>query len=148
MSKYMNRGLMFYAVLAGIVLVMLYGSTVQAKKYYTLEEIGLEGCATDETDYAIISLRRNQVQYLKYKKSKENGKWHQTGEVKRAKLTPKTKYYMGNGGKLRNRSVDPDTSKWISRVRKSVVKREFTGRNNELQVKNGRVTKLVIRLVR
>lgn len=147
----MSRINVFY-LLCGMVLllcmVMVYGNTSYAKKYYSLDDIGLTGCASDNTDYSIISIRGNQLKYVKYSREKGSTRWKQDGQIRKAKLSSKTKYYMGNSGRLRNRSANLDTSKWISRVRKSTVKKEFSGRSNEIVVARGKVLKLVTGLKR
>lgn len=171
---------LFIIMISIIGLVFLFGNgnTAQAKRYYSLKEIGLSGCTTDNVDYAILSIRGNTIRYAKYQIVNESYEWKQAGNVQTARLTSKTKYYMGdlkkipdslrknkmneNNKKINNNKEDSkirkstnrkhlikkniDTEKWIYRVRKGSVKRNLSGRNNEIQIRNGRVIKLVINL--
>ena len=139
---------MIGSILLIFCLVFAFNNTADAKKYYSLNDIGLSGCATDNIDYAVLSIRGNTVQYIKYVRKTGSGRWVQEGKSQKAKLSSKTKYYMGNSGRLRNRSADLNTSKWISRVRKGTVKKEYGGRNNEIVIIRGKVMKLVIKLKR
>ncbi|MDE6760927.1 MAG: hypothetical protein K2J90_09655 [Lachnospiraceae bacterium] len=170
---------LFWIMIAFFGLIFLLGSsnTAEAKKYYSLKEIGLSGCTTDNVDYAIFSIRGNTVKYSVYKFSSRSREWERVSGVKVAKLTSKTKYYMGDSQKVssslkkykedgKNKNIrsnnkkyktadnrkhfakkDINTEKWIYRVRKGTIKKNIFGRNNEIQVKNGKVTKLIVRLV-
>ena len=130
------------------IMVVAFNTDSQAKKYYSLEDIGVACCTSDNVDYAVLSIRGNRIQYVRYERETDGVRWKQTGAVKKARLTSKTKYYMGNADRLRNRSVDPDKSKWISRIRKGIAKKEYGGRNNEIVIVRGKVVKLIIRLNR
>lgn len=164
-------------VFFGLIFLLGSSSTAEAKKYYSLKEIGLSGCATDNVDYAVFSIRGNTIKYAIYKFSSRSREWERVSGVKAAKLTTKTKYYMGDSKKVssslkknkedgKNKNIRPDnkkdntgdarkhfakkdinTEKWIYRVRKGTIKKNIFGRNNEIQVKNGKVTKLIVRLV-
>ena len=156
-----------------IVLLLGNGQRAEAKKYYSLQNIGVAGCTTDRTDYGILSIRGNNMKYVVYKKSYNSCEWEQVGDVKTAKLTSATRYYMGDSQKVspslknnqkkdwrndrkqinRNDRVSKyvtpksiDTEKWICRVRKTIVKKNISGRNNEIRVARGKVTKVVIGL--
>lgn len=160
----------------GFIFLLGNSNIAEAKKYYSLKDIGLAGCITDDVDYAVLSIRGNTIKYFKYKISPKNYEWERVGDVQTARLTSKTKYYMGDSKKVsgslkndietgknkkkkvnnkRSRYVNDkkhlakkniDTEKWIYRVRKGTVKRNIFGRNNEIRVKNGKVTKLAVRL--
>lgn len=160
----------------GIVFLLSNGKTAEAKKYYSLREIGLAGCTKDYVDYAIISIRGKTLKYVRYQYYGKSYGWKQIGSIKTAKLTSKTKYYMGNSDKVsdavKNMSQQSnnssqrkitragaaqkrylpkkvktiDTEKWIYRVRKGTVKRSVCGRHNEIVVNNGKVIKLAVRL--
>lgn len=156
-----------------IVLLLGNGQKVEAKKYYSLQNIGLTGCTTDRTDYGILSIRGNKMKYVVYKRSYNSCEWEQVGDVKTATLTSATRYYMGDSQKVspslkngptkdwrndkkqtkRNdrgsryiTSKSIDTEKWICRVRKGIVKKNISGRNNEIRIARGKVTKVVIGL--
>lgn len=163
-------------VFFGLIFLLGDSNTAEAKKYYSLKEIGLTGCANDNVDYAIFSIRGNTIKYSVYKISKGSCEWERISGVKTAKLTSKTKYYMGDSKKVssslkehredgKNKKISTsdkknktmnnrkyftkkniDTEKWIYRVRKNTIKKNIFGRNNEIQIKNGKVTKLVVRL--
>ena len=77
-----------------IVLLLGNGQWVEAKKYYSLQNIGLAGCTTDRTDYGILSIRGNTIKYVVYKRSYNSCEWEQVGGVKTAKFTSATRYYM------------------------------------------------------
>lgn len=141
----------YFGILFMLAGVLLLGAdeTVEAKKYYSLQNIGLSGCAEDDIDYSILSIRGNTVRYVKYEFSEDDYEWVAVGKIQKARLTPQTKYYMGNLSKLLKRIQKGDTvdgAKWMSRVRKGMVKKEVLGRYNEIRVKNGRVVKIAIRL--
>lgn len=170
---------LFWIVIPFFGLVFLLGNsnTAEAKKYYSLKDIGLSGCTTDNVDYAILSIRGNTIKYTTYKISQGNCEWERVGNVQTARLTSKTKYYMGDSKKVSNslkKNIESeknkskrannkrsgyeygrkhlakksiDTEKWIYRVRKATIKRNIFGRNNEIQVRNGKVTKLAVRLM-
>lgn len=169
----LHRGFRVLIPFLAIVLLLGNGQKAEAKKYYSLKNIGLAGCATDRTDYGIISLRGNKMKYVIYKRSDNSCEWEQVGGVKTAKLTSATRYYMGDAQKVspslkngqqkerdngrtwtrqndrKNRHITPksiDTEQWICRVRKGIVKKNISGRNNEIRVARGKATKVVIRL--
>lgn len=179
---------LFYLMIPFIGIIFLFGSSdiVEANKYYSLQEIGLSGCATDSVDYAILSIRGNTVKYMKYQISKDRQEWKPVSGVQTGKLTSKTKCYVGDARKVSNHlksnaiekknkkvkrnnksnRIDKnetennkwksknrltkkriDTEKWIYRIRKSKLKRNIIGRNNEILVRKGKVIKLAVRLV-
>lgn len=170
-----------YFLLINLCLIVLFSFSVskkvEAKKYYSLSDIGLKGCTTDFVDYAIISIRGNKVKYAKYKLSDSHCGWEQTGGIKSAILTSNTKYYIGDAERIPNETKSAtskkknkndkmdevkknlkrnmhlpkkvkniDTQKWLYRVRKGKAKRNIGKRNNEIVIKNGKVSKLAIRL--
>lgn len=162
--------------LIGLIFIMGNGTTAQAKKYYSLQDVGLSGCTTDDTDYTIVSIRGNIIKYIEYRFSEKTQKWKKVKGVQNAKLTSNTKYYMGNSKKvsasLKNQGVGKDntttvknntkekvkktrltpkvkdinTEKWIYRVRKGVIKKNLSGRNSEIRIVKGKVTKLAVGL--
>lgn len=143
---------------------LLHGETAFAKKYYSLQEIGLSGCTTDDVDYGILSVKGKTVKYVKYRLSKQTKRWVQVGEIRTAKLTSKTKYYMGNankvsstvkGGsskkqaakkKMRRANHNIDTEKWITRTNKSKMKNSLCSRNNEICISKGKITKIIVNI--
>ena len=158
-------------------IVFLFGSsqTTEARKYYSLKNIGLSGCTTDSVDYGILSIRGNTVKYVKYKIAPNGYEWEQTGRIQTAKLTSSTKCYIGDSKKVSSSLKKPEnnkkskagnnkkvqrvsskrthitqknmnTEKWIYRVRKGTLKRYITRRNNEIRVVRGKVTKIAVRL--
>lgn len=159
----------------GIVLLFGCCHKVEAKKYYSLKNIGLSGCTTDNVDYGILSIRGNTVKYIKYKIASNGYEWEKAGKVQTAKLTSSTKCYVGDSkkvssslkkpvndkkGKISNKKKTQrisskrthitqkniNTEKWIYRVQKRNLKRYISGRNNEIRVVRGKVTKIVVRL--
>lgn len=158
-------------------IVFLFGSsqTTEARKYYSLKNIGLSGCTTDSVDYGILSIRGNTVKYVKYKIAPNGYEWEQTGRIQTAKLTSSTKCYIGDSKKVSSSLKKPEnnkkskagnkkkvqrvsskrthitqkninTEKWIYRVRKGTLKRYITRRNNEIRVVRGKITKIAVRL--
>lgn len=139
---------------------------VQAKKYYSLQEIGLTGCTKDDIDYGIVSVRGNTIRYVTYQYESNQKCWKRTYGIKVAKLTSATKYYIGcssqvsndlkemqknkNGNtskakkKMRRARKSIDTEKWILRTRKSKVKRNLCIRNNEIFIQKGKVQKILV----
>ncbi len=148
----MNRERGYFGIiliLFGVVFLFGNRKTVEAEKYYSLQNIGLSGCTTDRIDYSILSIRGNTIRYVVYQFSDKDCEWVQIGEVRKAKLTLKTKYYMGNLNKLTQSAKNNDSvdeAKWMSRIYKGTVKRKMLGRYNEIQIRNGKVTKVAIRL--
>lgn len=159
----------------GVLCVFGNSKDVEARKYYSLQEIGLSGCTTDAIDYSVVSIRGNTLKYIKYQYYLGTCEWKQVGGVRSAKLNARTKYYMGNGkkvpsslrkngverfgknmtvGQLRTlqqkhilrKTTDINTQKWIYRVRKGTIKRNIFGRHSEVQIVNGKVTKLAVKL--
>ncbi len=168
-----KTGIKIWIMTLGILLLFGNSKDVQAKRYYSLRDIGLSECASDNRDYSIVSIRGNTIKYIFYEFSSEKQEWIQKGKIKKAKLTGATKYYMGNPDRLsvnnssgKNRSLrniniqknvrsrrlqtksmlSINDQKWISRVKKGTVKRKYLGRYNEIQIQNGKVIKIVIRL--
>ena len=168
--KQMQRIFKRILLIMGVVLLFCSVRTAEAKKYYSLSDVGLSGSAKDEVDYAILSIRGNKVRYQKYQISGSGYKRERVGKIKTAKLTSKTKCYVGdskkvpdelrqNGrmGKKKNRYdsgkkhlvkkyKDINTVKWIYRVQKRKLKKYISGRNNEIKVVKGKVTKIAVRL--
>lgn len=156
-------------LLMGIALLFGNAGTAEAKKYYSLSDIGLSGSTEDKTDYVILSIRGNVVRYQRYQVSKSNN-WERVGEVETARLTSKTKCYVGDAKKVSDelrsgtrkekknnyydsgrkhlvkKYKDIDTVKWIYRVQKRKLKKYISGRNNEIKVAKGKVTKIAVRL--
>lgn len=158
----------------GMLFLFANCQITEAKKYYSLRDIGLSGCTTDSVDYGILSIRGNKVKYIQYKISSNGYTWEKVGNVQTAKLTSATKYYVGDASKVSNslkkqgdteayletlevlqrsngrrRYITPkniNTEKWIYRVRKGTLKKYLSGRNNEIRIVKGKVTKIVVRL--
>lgn len=106
-------------------------TTVKAQKYYSLRELGLSGCTDDNVDYGILSIKGNTLRYVIYKYSSETKRWLRVGGTKTAKLTSKTKYYMGNADQI---------SSSVKNAGKTVSKTEKKKQNYEKkqQKKNGK----------
>ena len=136
--------------LIGMIFLLGTGNVAQAKKYYTLNEIGLSDCTQDDIDYCILSIRGNVIRYEVYQQSKTTCEWERIGDVKTAKMTSKTKCYVGdaeqvssslkkdtkqtkkivannmNKRHLIKKSKNIDTEKWIFRIQKRAVKKYFS----------------------
>lgn len=164
--------------LFGIVFLLGNSQMAEAKKYYSLKNIGLSGCTTDNIDYGILSIRGNTVKYVKYKIAPNGYEWEKSGGVQTAKLTSSTKCYIGDSKKVSSSLKKPaigkknsksnsknkniiqknsdkrthitrkniNTEKWIYRARKGTLKKYVSGRNNEIRVVRGKVTKIAVRL--
>lgn len=155
----------------GILFILGNGKTAEARKYYSLQNIGLSGCTTDNVDYTIVSIRGNTIKYIKYQFSEKKQEWRRLSGIQTAKLTSSTKYYMANPEKvsasLKKKSganskttstkkvnskrsylakKNINTEKWIYRVRKGTIKKKVYGHNNEIRVVKGKVTKLAVGL--
>lgn len=155
--------------LIGLMFLLGNGTVAEAKKYYSLKNIGLSGCTEDDTDYGILSIRGNVIRYEIYRVSVKTGERKRIGKAKTAKLTSKTKYYVGDSKQVssslrkdkkrkkndhtndnkkylvkKNKNID--TEKWIYRVQKRTVKKYISRRDNEIRVSKGKVTKLAVRL--
>ena len=159
----------------GLLFIMGNETNAEAKKYYSLQDVGLSGCTTDDVDYTIVSVRGNTIKYIEYQFSEKTQKWKKVKGVQTAKLTSDTKYYMGNSKKVssslkkkntgKNNTTtknnkksnskktrltpkvkDINTEKWIYRVRKGIIKKNLLRRNNEIRIVKGKVTKLAVGL--
>lgn len=158
-----------FVLFIGVLVILGNGKTAEAGKYYSLQEVGLYGCTTDDTNYTIVSIQGNTIKYIKYQYIKKKCVWRRVKGIKKAKLTSKTKYYMGNSEKvsdslkkneksskknnkrskkmrLPKKTKNINTEKWISKVRKGTIKKNMHGHNNEIKVVNGKVTKLAVKL--
>ncbi len=169
-----KRLLGIFVLFIGIMVILGNGKTAEAEKYYSLQEVGLSGCVTDNVNYTIVSIRGNTIKYIKYQCSGKKCAWKRVEGIKTAKLTSKTKYYMGNSEKvsdslkkkeqkgktskqnnkkektkkrqLPKKTKNINTEKWISKVRKGTIKKNMYGRNNEIRIVKGKVTKLAVNL--
>ena len=157
----------------GILFILSNAQIAEAKKYYSLRDVGLKGCTTDNLDYGILSIRGNTVKYVKYELANNGYEWRKVGNVQSAKLTSATKYYVGDSGKVsgslkkqgtENKNYkssknsikntkrmhmgkkDINSVKWIYRVRKATIKKYISSRNNEIRIVKGKVTKIAVRL--
>lgn len=156
----------FVVFFMALAVCMTSSETAFAKKYYSLQEIGLSGCTKDNVDYGILSVKGKTVKYVKYKLSKQTNCWVKVGETKTAKVTSKTKYYMGNASKvstavkseksnskkqaakktMRRKQRNINTEKWITRTNKSKIKNSLCPRNNEIRISKGKITKILINI--
>ena len=158
----------------GLLFIMGNETNAEAKKYYSLQDVGLSGCTTDDVDYTIVSIRGNTIKYIEYQFSEKTQKWKKVKGIQTAKLTSDTKYYMGNSKKVstslkkedtdKNDTVKKDkkvklqkkrltpkvkdinTEKWIYRVRKGVIKKNIHKRNSEIRIVQGKVSKIAVGL--
>ena len=173
----MRLGKCFFGVFVffvGILVILGNGKTAEARKYYSLQEVGLSGCTADNVDYTIVSIRGNAIKYIKYQFFSKTCRWKKVSGIQTAKLTSGTKYYIGNSDKvsdslkknaengksskmnskkvntkkmhLSQKTKNINTEKWIYRVSKGTLKKNLHGRNNEIRVVNGKVTKLAVKL--
>lgn len=157
----------FILMMAFTVIIAVYsagGHTAMAAKYYSLKEIGMSGCTEDRVDYGILSIKGKTVKYVKYELSEKTNRWVQTGGVKTAKLTAKTKYYLADPDKIstasqsksrsktskktkktmRKKPKGINTEKWILKTNKSSIKKHLQVRNNEIRIVKGKITKILI----
>lgn len=125
----------YYVAFVILCLAMCYmfgnRTTVKAQKYYSLKEIGLSGCTEDDVDYGILSIKGNTMRYVIYKYSSETKRWLRVGGTKTAKLTSKTKYYMGNADQIS--STVKNTGKPVTKTKKKKQSCEI-----KQQKKNGK----------
>lgn len=155
-------------MMAFTVLMAVYSAGGQtafaATKYYSLKELGMSGCTTDRVDYGVLSIKGKTVRYVKYELSEKTNRWVQTGGVKTATLTSKTKYYLADPAKIssdsqpagrnktpkkakktmRKKPRSIDTEKWILKTNKRKIKKHLQVRNNEIRIVKGKVTKILI----
>lgn len=169
-----KRFLGTFILFIGMLVLLGNSKTAEARKYYSLQEVGLCGCTADNVDYTIVSIRGNTIKYIQYKFLPETCRWKKVNNMQTAKLTSGTKYYIGNSEKVSNslkknaenkknskhggkkgktkkthlpqKAKDINTEKWIYRVRKGTIKKNIHGRNSEIKIVNGKVTKLAVKL--
>ncbi len=162
----MKRVVVLCILLTAFTVCAASSETAFAKKYYSLQEIGLSGCTNDDVDYGILSVKGKTVKYIKYKLSKRTNRWVKVGQTKTAKITSKTKYYMGNAGKvssavkngkdsakkkvtkkrMKRMQRNINTEKWITRTNKRKIKNSLCPRNNEIRISKGKITKILINI--
>ena len=163
-----------FVLFIGMLVILGNGKMAEARKYYSLQEVGLSGCTADNVDYTIVSIRGNTIKYIQYKFLPKTCRWKKVNSMQTAKLTSGTKYYIGNSDKVSNslkenvengksskknskkvntkkmrlpkKAKNINTEKWIYRVSKGTLKKNLHGRNNEIRVVNGKVTKLAVKL--
>lgn len=165
-----KRLLGIFVLLVGVLVILGNGKTAEAGRYYSLCEVGLSDCTTDDVNYTIVSIRGNTIKYIKYRFSQKRCVWEKVKGLQTAKLTSRTKYYMGNSkkvsdslkkkveagknskkGKVKKTHLPKKTKninmeKWIYKVQKGTIKKNMHGRDNEIRVVNGKVTKLAVNL--
>ncbi|MDO5156832.1 MAG: hypothetical protein Q4D51_12800 [Eubacteriales bacterium] len=174
--KKLDKHNILYMIIFTFAVCVLFTcvDTAHAKKYYTLREIGMSDCACDQVDYNILSVRGRTLKYEKYEKIPNSTMWRKVGDVKSAKLTKNTKYYMGNSRKIsvgtrkklqqevknqfkKNNKANTkkqkmdyrealNAEKWIYRIQKKNAKKGYSSRNNHLVIEKGKVIKWVTQL--
>ena len=139
-------------LLAALVMMFCFSATAYAK-YVSLKTVGLTDFQ-NMTKFRIVSVNGNTVRYRKVKIGSKNGDVDITfGKIKTAKLTKKTKYYVGSVNRY-NKTFTKGAStafldkKWIKRVSKSKFKKVLTGKEwwDVVVVKKGKVVKIFTKM--
>lgn len=146
-------------ITAMIILIALFTATLfvaatsetnaKKQKYYSPKEIGMKKFNVNTGKNAVIlkKIQRGKVIYSKcYRVSDENSTYLTSSKKEyKAKLTKKTKYYVGNPEKLNYGKKDFDhNSKWLKKVsKKKFVKKYKSAWDHScwdrIKVKNGKV---------
>lgn len=159
----LKKKAMFLVVLALMLSIMSRGviKVSAAGKYYSPSSLGI----TNESCYKIKSLKGNTLTYYKWKVKTKTYHYKgttytedvsvRTGAYKKAKITPKTKYYIADASKFSwANQANGSKQKYIRKV----SKKEFfkagpyalctytcksTAHNTYITVKNGKITRIV-----
>lgn len=157
----LKKKTMFLVVLAVVLCFMTRGEikVTAAVKYYSPRSLGI----TNESSYKIKSLKGNVLTYYRWKVKTKTYHYKGTtygddvsvraGRYKKAKITPKTKYYISDASKFSWANQENQSKqKYIRRV----SKKEFfnkdsyhlytctsTGHDTYIIVKKGKVTRIV-----
>lgn len=159
MSKTKMQGIhrklmVIMAVIFAALMLICVPHTAHAKKYYSAKQVGLTG-KNDIMQgrlYSIISVKGKKVRYCKVSFSSKGGDdlGLTFGKTKTAKLTSKTKYYIGEpsrfwqlGGNTGDRAKY-SRIKWIRKVNKKSFVSSLGRRQwwDHIIVKNGKVQKI------
>lgn len=136
-----------------MVCTFIIPMTASAKKYYSMEKLGVPGYV-GAPYYQIRSWKGNTITYRKYDTSTSSKK-PKTGKWKKAKITSKTKYYVGDAkhfNKVVNRYVDkdgyyyPSEVKFVVKSSKAKFKKYYRGKSRirvDLVIKKGKVKTVI-----
>ena len=149
MKKLCKRMLL---VLVLMNLVCCFSITANATKYLSLKNVGLKKFQSMDK-YRIISISGKTVRYGMIKTVPKNDDFEiKVVKIKTAKLTSKTKYYLGSIKEF-NKTLLPNgasflNKKWITKVNKSKFKKALTGKEwwDVVVVKNGKAVKLFTKM--
>lgn len=136
-----------------MVCTFIIPMTASAKKYYSMGQLGVPGYSGTPY-YQIRSWKGNTITYRKYDTSKSSKK-PKTGKWQKAKITGKTKYYVGDAkhfDKVVDRYVDkdgyyyPSEVKFVTKSNKTKFKQYYKGKSSirvDLVIKKGQVKTVI-----
>lgn len=138
-------------LLAAIMFVSSLSLNAHASsRYYSFKQLGVKN-RDKLPKYKIVSVKGNTVKYkkvLRWIETEEGATVVFEKKVRSAKLTKKTRYYVGSLKKYNQESEKRYSSytqfKWIKRVNKKVFKKKSKGWGCEdlVFLKNGKVIKI------
>ena len=149
MRRTMHKVLLLLVVVGSLFCA---ADMVQAKTYYSTKQVGLTGKYDFITGqkYRIVSIKGNTVRYRTVTTVPTEYEFKlKFGKMKTAKLTSKTKYYIGDI-KVFNNNTNPvfQNKKWITKVKKAAFTKALNGKGwwDRIIVKSGKVKKIFINM--
>lgn len=139
-----------YILLMVIIFCAFSSVPVQARTYYTKAQVKLP---VDSSKYKLVSVSAGKVVYQKV--IWVQNKWGlsvKLGKKKTAKLTPSTKYYLGNkkryDSQMPKKNYRGDKVKWIYKTTKSdFIKKYSKGSLHDyITIKKGKVVRIYSKL--
>lgn len=154
MKKFQKNVFAVYMLVLALCIFPIIRSEA-AVKYYSPISLGIHR----ESHYAIKSIKGNVLTYIKYKYGTDaHGEFCivRSGSYKKAKVTPRTKYWVGNTRKL-SATGNRYQSKYLHRVTRQEF---FSGKtiwtqkeirhsylcqmcNTKFTIKNGKIARIV-----
>ncbi len=145
----MRRGKNLLVLLLTAVMIIASVLPVEAKTYYTGNQLYL-----NNKKVQIVKIVGNKVTYRSVTYVQKDYYMDiKYGKKKTAKLTSKTKYYLGDASRYRkllsqsNYKKTPMTLKWIYKVNKKTFSKNIgSGNWDQIQIKNGKVVRIFAKM--
>ncbi|MDO4634083.1 MAG: hypothetical protein Q4B01_09530 [Eubacteriales bacterium] len=134
------------AVIFLTMMLVIIGSTftVSAKKYYSSKQAGFPTNYKTFKQKHIVSVSGNKLTYRDVIiGDSDNGVKTRLGKLKSARITSKTKFYLGEPSRYFNNLRKTANPKWLKKVSKSTFASKLTANSwwDHVVIKNGKVTK-------
>ena len=151
-SKLKKRSIIsFVLVMSLVASCILNNSVSMAKKYYSLKKVGIKKYYYSY-DIEVVSLKGKTLTYDEVYRVTEI---QETRVRKKAKITNKTKYYIGDAERFvekggYNNQADSVNVKWLNKVSKKKFFKSLTRDNYNyavICVKNGKIVSIVTNVI-